>query len=618
MQSHSHDTVVQDANRLVADLVTSFVLDPARMASLSEEFRSEYLEPDAFDLTEFLIQKRLLTAYQAEQALGGNTTRLQFGPYVLLEPISYGDFGTVYKARQRSNGRDYAVRVLPAGNWSLPNADPVSAVVSNRPPRPIVLPVTDVESTPSGVDYLAWPFVDGETLQHSVERVGPLTPTDACRIFAELADGLASCHQRGVVHGRVRPANVLLASDRRPCLTDLGLAALLGTVTPDTLDEGRRADIHALGRTLHFALTSLVPSSEHAVLPPVRSRNTAVPADLAEITDSLIRSNESTTLIDLNQVAGQLRGILQRLNNPEVVQYTAEETPADKKSAVQVLLERTAIERGSHPTHVVTRESVDFDLPGETPIAAEDWNARDEQGRLRPESPDSKSISPSKSHLSRDVLAPLPNSNRFVEPAAAPNSEKSKTSDPVDSKRVRMPQPIDVRSKLNQSESIPKRPTVVMPDPPLFARESLRKARSLLFWKSASDAILLSVFGPPTVTPGQKIQLLVYANLPDAFAGVSTLCRALHPNSDLLGVGYIERPVEHKSSVGLHLAVANAGVAKSLTEFTWAGQTQPRTYDLFVPWECPPGLTSGVVSAGIDNERVGTIPFHFVVLPRSS
>ena len=150
-----------------------------------------------------------------------------------------------------------------------------------------------------------------------------------------------------------------------------------------------------------------------------------------------------------------------------------------------------------------------------------------------------------------------------------------------------------------------------------MTRSPMKAARSLLFWKAHADAVMLSVFGPPTIAPGQRVQFLVYAHLPEAFDGVATLCRAVHTGADLLGVGYIDRPVPRGTEVGLHLALANAGVARSLINFPWTGQTQPRTFEVFVPWESPPGLASGVVSAGVADARAAAVPLHFVVLPRS-
>jgi len=138
------------------------------------------------------------------------------------------------------------------------------------------------------------------------------------------------------------------------------------------------------------------------------------------------------------------------------------------------------------------------------------------------------------------------------------------------------------------------------------------------FWKSTSDVVQLSVFGPPEVTPGQRFELIAYAHAPESFKSVTTLCRALNQSAELLGAGYINRPIIRGTAVSLHLGFEGAGVAKSLVTFSWFGQMQPRTFDVFVPWESSSGLTAGTLSAGIDKILSGTIQLHFVVLPRAS
>ena len=50
-----------------------------------------------------------------------------------------------------------------------------------------------------------------------------------------MADALASAHRRGVLHGDVKPANILFTSDGEPLLGDFGVARTLGLVTSDQI-----------------------------------------------------------------------------------------------------------------------------------------------------------------------------------------------------------------------------------------------------------------------------------------------------------------------------------------------------------------------------------------------
>jgi hypothetical protein len=136
----------------------------------------------------------------------------------------------------------------------------------------------------------------------------------------------------------------------------------------------------------------------------------------------------------------------------------------------------------------------------------------------------------------------------------------------------------------------------------------------VLFWKKSADAVQLSVFGPVALVPGQRARLLVYAHLPDAFGGVATLCRALHPDAELLGGGYVQRLVPRDSVVQLHLTVPGGSVPKPLVEFTWVGQTQPRSFELLIPQSCQVGETSARLSAGWHNQKVAEVDFGLHVV----
>lgn len=644
MTGSVNNSLTPDTDRLIASLVDCRALSDRQAAAALDEFQAEHSTTDAIGLAEFLVAKRLVTPFQAERALAGNTAALALGPYLLLEPISSGHYGTVYKAMRPSDQREYAVRVLPSGDWQTDGAKEVWSAVAASPLDPAVIPLTDVDTTDAGT-YLAWPYLDGETLEHSVQRVGPLRVPEAVRVFAELADGLADCHDRGVVHGWVRPTSILLGIDRHAHMTDVGLGAVLAEnpalgiasgsgISPvprsEAASRDQTADAQSLGCALYFALTSTPPTFIPAddllsppVASPVRSRNPATPVALATLVDALV-ANGST---DLRRVANVLRAVItpsEVVRNEDRLLAEEPDTKTDAPPWAMTVPDGIPVPGGGkRPRPKDDHESIDFDLPGEKPVVTEDWNERG-GGPVFERSEVILTPAP------RPTPEPLPPPSSKIAPISLPANARPNLPPPLllksqgpdsvsDSKKQRsLPSPVDVRSNTNEAQPNLTRPVVVIPDPPLFARTSVRKARSLLFWKGLSDAVMVSVFGPPSVAPGQRIQLMVYANLPETFTGVATLCRALHAEADLLGVGYIDRPVPHKTKVGVHVAVANAGVAKSLTEFTWTGQTQPRTYELFVPWESPPGLTSGVVSAGIDDERVGTIPFHFVVLPRSS
>ena len=78
-----------------------------------------------------------------------------------------------------------------------------------------------------GEAYLVVEYVPGRNLAE-VRRDGPLGIAEAVRILAQLAEGVAAVHARGLIHRDIKPANVILHDDGTPRLVDFGLAAHLG------------------------------------------------------------------------------------------------------------------------------------------------------------------------------------------------------------------------------------------------------------------------------------------------------------------------------------------------------------------------------------------------------
>jgi hypothetical protein len=140
--------------------------------------------------------------------------------------------------------------------------------------------------------------------------------------------------------------------------------------------------------------------------------------------------------------------------------------------------------------------------------------------------------------------------------------------------------------------------------------------RNLLFWQRPTDALRVSVFGPPSIAPGQSAKITVFLHTPQTAESVRTLSRAFHHDSELIGTGQVAQEVVRDAELGVHLSVANAGVSKSLLTMTWRGQPHRLLFDLHVPWESPSGAAPGLVSIGRDNIRIGKIEFRLNLLPR--
>jgi serine/threonine-protein kinase len=130
--------------------------------------------------------------------------------------------------------------------------------------------------------YMVMEYIDGRDLQQIIEDDGPLPAADAANYIAQAALGLQHCHEAGLIHRDVKPANLLLDQQCRIKLFDMGLArfsktatdsacefengAVVGTANYIAPEQARnsqtldcRADVYSLGCTLYFLLTGQPP-----------------------------------------------------------------------------------------------------------------------------------------------------------------------------------------------------------------------------------------------------------------------------------------------------------------------------------------------------------------------
>jgi hypothetical protein len=148
---------------------------------------------------------------------------LFLGRYRPVRPLGSGGSGSVWLARDDRTGRDVTVKVVPRegkpGSRARREAQAMALLRHERCLRAFACG-RDAENV-----YIAYEHVPGRTFREAL-RVGALTDEDAVEAAAQVLEGLAHAHARGIVHRDVKPANVLLAEDARISvrLLDFGLA----------------------------------------------------------------------------------------------------------------------------------------------------------------------------------------------------------------------------------------------------------------------------------------------------------------------------------------------------------------------------------------------------------
>jgi len=196
------------------------------------------------------------------------------GPYEILSPLGKGGMGEVYKARDTRLAREVALKILPPEFTNdRPRRDrfetEAKAVAALNHPNIVAL--HDIGES-DGVAFTISELIDGDTLRNL-----QLPLKKAIEIAAQIADGLAAAHAKGITHRDLKPDNVMLTRDGRAKILDFGLAqitdkagdttqtaagAVMGTAAYMSPEQVRgelldtRSDIFSFGVLLYELLTN--------------------------------------------------------------------------------------------------------------------------------------------------------------------------------------------------------------------------------------------------------------------------------------------------------------------------------------------------------------------------
>ena len=194
------------------------------------------------------------------------------GRYRTIERVGSGGMATVLLAEDERLGRQVAVKRLHAESpEETAQRFRREAKLGASLNHPNMVSIYDIATDDEGV-LIVMEYVDGETLRDAIDR-GPLEPERAVEVLRGIAAALDHAHGEGIVHRDVKPANVLLGSDGRTKLADLGIATamegtritmsgtVLGTaayMAPEQLEghkPGPASDIYSLAVVAFEALS---------------------------------------------------------------------------------------------------------------------------------------------------------------------------------------------------------------------------------------------------------------------------------------------------------------------------------------------------------------------------
>lgn len=148
--------------------------------------------------------------------------------YRLLEELSRGGMGTVYRAEDTELDREIAVKVLsgPAVDSELAQRMVREAQIIARLEHPGIVPVHDVGVLPDGRVFYAMKLVRGSRLDEYARQNESVK--DRLRKFQAVCEAVAFAHVHGVIHRDLKPANIMIGSFGEVLVLDWGVAKIVG------------------------------------------------------------------------------------------------------------------------------------------------------------------------------------------------------------------------------------------------------------------------------------------------------------------------------------------------------------------------------------------------------
>jgi len=267
--------------------------------------------------------------------------RVQVGRYQILETLGTGAQGRVVRGFDPLIDRQVAIKLLSP---ELARGEARTrffreARVVGKLSHPFVITLHDmgIEES-SSTPYLVMELVEGQSLEKMLAS-GSAPYATACAWTAQVATALHAAHRRNIIHGDIKPANILITTENRTKLTDFGMARLASHDTGDTSllgtpaywcpeqimgrPQDARSDIFSLGVVLYESLTGISPFAAESLQKvcnhvlsstplPVSRINPSIPTAVDELVAGCLAKDPNQRFANADALAERLYPLARR------------------------------------------------------------------------------------------------------------------------------------------------------------------------------------------------------------------------------------------------------------------------------------------------------------------
>jgi serine/threonine protein kinase/Tfp pilus assembly protein PilF len=268
--------------------------------------------------------------------------------YRIVEILGQGGMGTIYRAEDTRLGRPVALKFITPkpGDRREETARLLrEARAASQLDHPNICTIYEIDEA-DGIAFLAMALIEGSDLAARMKE-GLLPQDEALAIATQVAEGLRSAHEKGIVHRDIKPANVMLTPRGQVKITDFGVAGLFdpaaatdrettsGTVAymaPERLRgeiDDQRSDIWSWGVLLYEMLTGKRPFDgdyEQAVIysvlnvepHPIATLRDELPDVLCSIVEKSIQKDPNDRYQSMDEVLSDIASLSESSATPGV------------------------------------------------------------------------------------------------------------------------------------------------------------------------------------------------------------------------------------------------------------------------------------------------------------